>query len=139
MIIFFLKLQPNNTQRSHFWSQIQAFSFFSKSFQILKFQGADFKYNNSLLKFLEKHTQVRNFWLKIKTFSFSKVLFPNMRIFFFEIPAKKSHIRNFCSKIEKFSFSLNFLKIGKFDGADFKHDNSFFQILASTCPDKIRK
>ena len=34
-----------------------------------KFEGADFKYDNSFLKFQPKNTQIRHFWSQIQAFS----------------------------------------------------------------------
>ena len=53
--IVFLKFQPKSTQMRHFWSQIQAFLLFCKIQQLDKFEGADFKYDNSFLKFQVKN------------------------------------------------------------------------------------
>ena len=40
----------------YFHSQIYAFSLFHEIFHVDKFEGADFKYDNSLLKFYPKNT-----------------------------------------------------------------------------------
>ena len=60
MTIVFLKFQLKNTQIRNFLSQIQAFLFFREILQLEKFEGADFKYENSFF---------RNSSPKILTFS----------------------------------------------------------------------
>ena len=75
MAIFFLTLLPKTTQIRHFWSQIQAFSFFDEILQLAKFEGADFKSIDIISKFQSqnifvKNTQVRHFWSQIKEFLF---------------------------------------------------------------------
>ena len=40
----------------HFWSQIQAFSLFQEVLQLVKFEGAGFKYSGTILKFQPKNT-----------------------------------------------------------------------------------
>ena len=97
----FLKFQPKNTQITHFWSQIQAFSLFHDILQLDKFKGADFKYDNNFFKilaskypktaFLLKNIQMRHFGPKFQHFCFftkccnqinSKVLIANMTTIF---------------------------------------------------------
>ena len=70
MTIVFLKFQLKNTQIRHFWSQIQAFSLFHDILQLEKFEGADFKYDNSFIKFQPKNTQIRHFWSQMQPFLF---------------------------------------------------------------------
>ena len=72
----------------------------SKNLQLDKFEGADFKYDNSFLKqkcpnqaFLVKNTQIIHFWFQIYAF-----------LFFCEI-----------------------LQLDKFEVADFKYDNIVFK------------
>ena len=92
MAIVFLKFLPKNTQTKFFWSkntqirhfqfQIQAFLFFYKSLQIDKYEGADFKYDNSFITvlaknqsnkgFLVKNTQIQAFFIH-KTLQLDKV------------------------------------------------------------------
>ena len=90
----------------YFWSQIQAFLYFSKFLQLEKPEGADFKSDNSFFKilaqkylheaFLVKNTQVKH------------VLSPKVRYFL---------------------FFRQILQLDKFEGADFKYDNSFLKLL----------
>ena len=56
MTIVVLKFLAQNNQIRHFWSQIQAFLFFYKILQSDIFEGVDFKYSNSFLKFQSKDT-----------------------------------------------------------------------------------
>ena len=51
MTTIFFKFSPNNTQITHFWVQIYAFLFFCQIFQVDKFKGIDFKYDNTVFKF----------------------------------------------------------------------------------------
>ena len=45
------EFQPKNTQIKRFWSQIWKFLFIREILQIDQFEGADFKYDESFLKF----------------------------------------------------------------------------------------
>ena len=75
MTTVLIKFWPKNTQIRHLQSLIYAFSLFHKILQIDRFEGADFKYDNSFLKFLPKNTQIRHFWSQIQAFSlFHKIL-----------------------------------------------------------------
>ena len=74
--------------------------------QLDKFVRADFKYENSFLKFKPKNTQIKYFgWERIRFFF----------LFFF-----------FCK----------ILKLEKFECADLKYDNSFFKIQSKKYPNK---
>ena len=65
---YFLKNLPKDTLIRHFQSQIQAFLFFRKVFQIDKFEGANSKYENSFLKFQPKNIKIKHFLSQIQTF-----------------------------------------------------------------------
>ena len=79
MTIVFLKFLPQkypykaylvkNTQINYFGSQIQRFLFLHKVLQLHLFEGGDFKYDNSFLKFQPKSTQITHFWSQIQAFS----------------------------------------------------------------------
>ena len=70
--------------------------------QLEKFEGADFKYDNSIFKILaQKYPN--------KTFS-----------------VKNIQIRHFWSQTLAFLLLHEHFQINKFEGADFKYDNSFF-------------
>ena len=112
MTIVFLKSLPKNTQIRHFWSQIQVFLFFRKILQLDKFEGADFKYDNSIFKILAQK-------------------YPNKAFL-----VKNTQIRHFWSQIQVFLFFRKILQLDKFEGADFKYDNSIFKILAQKYPNK---
>ena len=43
---------------------------------------------------------------------------------------------HFCSQILAFLFLRKILELGKFEGANFKYDNSIFKILAEKYPNK---
>ena len=58
-----------NTPKQHFWSQIQIFLFLNKNLQLDKFEGVDFKYDNSFLKFQPKNNKIRHFWSQNQAFS----------------------------------------------------------------------
>ena len=49
-------------------SQLWAFLFLPKVLQLDTFEGADFKYDNIILKFQCKNTQIRHFWSQNKGF-----------------------------------------------------------------------
>ena len=91
-----------NTQKQHFWSQIQTFLFLHKILQLDKFENVGFKYDNSSLKFQPENTQIRHFW----------------------------------SRTQVFLFFRKMLQVDKFEGADFKYDNSFSKIFAQKYPNK---
>ena len=112
MTIVFLKSLPKNTQIRHFWSQIQVFLFFRKILQLDKFEGADFKYDNSIFKILAQK-------------------YPNKAFL-----VKNTQIRHFWSQIQVFLFFRKISQLDKFEGADFKYDNSIFKILAQKYPNK---
>ena len=59
-----------NTQKQHFWSQIQTFLFLHKFLQLDKFENVGFKYDNSSLKFQPENTQIRHFWSRTQVFLF---------------------------------------------------------------------
>ena len=74
-----------NTQISYFSSQILAFLLSREILQIDKFEGADFKYDDTFFQifaqkhqnkaFLVKNTQIRHFWSQIQaTFFLYKIL-----------------------------------------------------------------
>ena len=112
MTIVFLKSLPKNTQIRHFWSQIQVFLFFRKILQLDKFEGADFKYDNSIFKIVGEKYPIKAFLVK------------------------NTQIRHFWSQIQVFLFFRKILQLDKFEGADFKYDNSIFKILAQKYPNK---
>ena len=60
-----------NTQKWHFWSQIQAFLFLHKILELGKLEGTDFKYVNSFFKILAQKYPNKAF------------LVPNLVIFLF--------------------------------------------------------
>ena len=86
------QFQSKNTQIRHFWSQIQAFSFFRKILQLGRFEGADFNYGNtflenSSLKILEEGIFSSrfghfDFFTKFDNQKNSRVPISNMTIFF---------------------------------------------------------
>ena len=136
------KLFSNSTAKIHksriFGLQFRHFCFFCEIFQIDKFEGADFKSDNSLFKvlfqkypnktFSVKNTQITHFRSKMQAFSlfhdvlrldnFEGVDFKYENICF-HIPAQKYPITHFTSQIQ------TNLQLDKFEDADFKYDNSF--------------
>ena len=54
----------------HFCIAINALLIFEKILQVDKFKGADFKYDNSVLKFWPKYTKTRSFCCQILAFLF---------------------------------------------------------------------
>ena len=107
-----------NTLIRHFLSQIQAFLFLHKMLQLDKFEGIDFKYHNSFLKFQRKNTQVRYFWCQNQAFLFPKILqlhkledadFKYGNIVF-KLQPKDSQSGIFCTKFRHFCFFVKFCK-----------------------------
>ena len=54
-----------NTQISYFSSQILAFLLSREILQIDKFEGADFKYDDTFFQIFAQNTKIRRFWSKI--------------------------------------------------------------------------
>ena len=55
------KTAAQNTQIGHLWFQILEFLFLRETLQLDKFEGVNFKYENSFFKFLSKITQKKDF------------------------------------------------------------------------------
>ena len=145
MLQQFSKFLLKNMQMRHFLSQIQPFLFLCKILQIYKFEGADFKYDNSLFlilalkypnkAFLIKNTQQGIFSPNLCIFVFSQ----NLQIYKFEgadfkydnsflkFQPKSTQIRHFGSQIQTFSFFHKILQLGKFKCGDFKYDKIVFK------------
>ena len=70
MTILFKNSNKKSTKIRHFLSQIYVLLFLFKVFQFEKFEGSDFKYENSYLKFYQKHPN-------------NAFLVPNLRSFVF--------------------------------------------------------
>ena len=101
-----------------------------------KFEGADLKYDNSLLKFQPKNNQIRHFWFQIQAFLFFRKI---LQLDKFEGADFKydNIVFTFQPKIRKsgiFVFFREILQIDKFEGADFNYDNSSSNILAPKYP-----
>ena len=62
------------------------------------------------------------------------VLISNMTIVFLKFLPKNTQGRHFLSQIQAFSLFQDILQLDKFEGADFKLDNIFFQIPAQKYP-----
>ena len=113
-----------------------------------KFQGADFKYDNSFFNilaqkypnkaFLLKNTQIRHFQSQIQAFLFFREIlllgkfegadfkYDNI---VFKFQPQNTQIRHFWSQIQAFLFFREILQTDKSEGAGFKYDNSFLKIL----------
>ena len=63
-----------------------------------------------------------------------RVLISNMTIVFLKFLPKNTQGRHFLSQIQAFSLFQDILQLDKFEGADFKFDNIFFQIPAQKYP-----
>ena len=81
--------QPKNTQIRNFWSQLQAFLFFHEILQLDKFEGADFKCDNSC------------FEIPIQQDRFKDFKYDNS---IFKLQPKNTQIRHFCPQIQEFLF-----------------------------------
>ena len=127
-----------------FGPKFRHFCFFREILEIDKFEGADFKSDNSSFnilaqkypnkEFFVKNIKIRHFWSQNQSFSFLqfcsstnlKVLISNMTIVFLKFQPKNTQIRHFWSKIQAFSLFHHNLQLDKFKGADFKYDISIF-------------
>ena len=69
-IIFFIILACGYPNEAFSVANLGIFTFFHESLQLDKSKGADFKYDNMVLKFHLKNTQVRYFWSQIQFFLF---------------------------------------------------------------------
>ena len=106
-IVFFNVFAQRYPNMAHFDQILRAF-IFPRILQIYKFEGADFKYGNSFLKFQPKNTKIKHFWSRIQLFSF---LCENLQIGKFEgadfkydnsvlkFQHKHTQIRHFWSKM----------------------------------------
>ena len=86
-----------NSQIRHFWSQIQAFLYFSEILQLDKCEGVDFKYYNVAFKSQPKIPKLHIFGPNLDIFVFSRnfcnqknsrVLISNMAILFSDFSPK---------------------------------------------------
>ena len=116
MTITFSNFSPKITKIRCFWFQIWGFLFLHQTLQSGKFQGADFKYDNSFSKIVPKHPN-KVFAPKFKSFYFCRKRFSLWRIreCLYQIWQKFSskfwlntQMRYFWSQISSFfSFTLN--------------------------------
>ena len=78
----------------HFWPKL-GFFFFLKIFQLDKFEGADFKYDNTVLTWQSKLTQISIFGFKFKYFCFFRKILQLDKFegadfnYSFQIPSQK--------------------------------------------------
>ena len=110
--------------------------FLRKILQLDKFEGANFRYENSFLKFQPENTQIRHFWSKMQAFSlFHEILqlgksegadskYDNI---IFKFQPKTTQVRLFWSQIQVFLVLRKVLQLDKFVDADLNYDDSFFK------------
>ena len=131
--IFFLKLQPKITQIRYFWSQIQASVIFHEILQLDKFEEADFKYHHSFFR------------IPVQKYLNHALLVANLRIFVFlhqTLQQDKFDDFKYNNNIFKLHHCANqaflfpnlrifilhqALQLNKFEGVNFKYDNSFLE------------
>ena len=110
--------------------------FVPKALQLDKFEGGDLKFDNSFLKFLPKNTQIRRFFLKLRHFCFFKkfcnltnltVLFQIWQRFFKILAQKYPNNPFLVPNLRLLFFFWKILQIDKFQGVDFKYDNSLWK------------
>ena len=127
---------------THFWFHIQPFLLFFQIFQLDIFEGVNFRYNNTPLKFKLQNNKISHFCSQIKAFQF----FPQIlqidkfqgadlkydNSIFNILPqkytnkahlAKNTQIGHFWSQIFAFLFFLQTFPLGKFEGVDFKYSD----------------
>ena len=63
MTTVFKILAQNYTNKAFLVTNLGIFVF-RKILQLDKFEGADFKYDNTFFKFQSKNTQIRHFWFQ---------------------------------------------------------------------------
>ena len=127
---------PKSTQIRPFWFRIETFSFFHKVLQLGRFEGDDFIYNNIIFKFQSQNTQISHFWSQIWWFLLLHQILQQYKFKdtdfnyknFFWILAQKYSNKTLLTKPRSLFF-CKILLLDKFEGADFKYKNSFFQIL----------
>ena len=110
--------------------------FFSQILQLDKFEGAHFKYKNTVFKFSSKTPKSGIFATKFRHFSFflkfqgADLKYDNS--IFNILPqkytnkahlAKNTQIGHFWSQIFAFLFFLQTFPLGKFEGVDFKYSD----------------
>ena len=123
-----------NTQIWNFLSQILTFLFLRKILQLDKFEGIDFKCNNSFLKFCRKNTQTGIFGPKFRHCFFVKfykqtnlrVMISNVTIAFLILQPQNAKLWHLWCQIQAFGLFQNILQLDKFKGSDFKYDMKDF-------------
>ena len=110
LTIVFLKFLLKNTQIRHFWSQIQAFLFLHKILQFHQIEGADFKYDNSFLKFQPFLSQIQTFSLFHDILQFYKFQGADFKYdnIFSNFSRKIPESHNFGPKFRHFCFFAKF-------------------------------
>ena len=105
--------------------------FFGQILEFGKFEGANFKYNNSFLKSLGflVHNLGNFFLKKITKFEEFEVTDFKCDNRFSKFWLKNTQISQFWCQICAFLFFMRNLEF-EFHGADFKYDKRFFKILA---------
>ena len=88
------------------------FFFFCEILQVDKFEGVDFEYNNSFLKFYPKNTQIRHFWSQFCISTNLRVLISNMTIAFCNSSTKILKSGIFDPKFRHFCFFVTFCNLG---------------------------
>ena len=111
--------------------------FFGQILEFGKFEGANFKYNNSFLKSLGFLVHnLGNFLLKkITKFEEFEVTDFKCDNRFSKFWLKNTQISQFWCQICAFLFFMRNLEF-EFHGADFKYDKRFFKVLAQKYPNK---
>ena len=83
---------PKLNEEGIFDPEFYTIFFFGKILQLDKFEGVNFKYDNSFLKLLQKNNQIRQFWFHIWALLFSCITLKSDKFegadFFFKVLAK---------------------------------------------------
>ena len=136
-IIFFIILACGYPNEAFSVANLGIFTLFHEVLQLDKSKGADFKYDNIVLKFQLKNTQVRYFGPKSSFFCFfmklcnqtnSSLPIPNMATAFLKFQLKNTKMRHFQLQIQIFLLFHGILQLDKFKEDDLKYDNIVFKL-----------
>ena len=136
--IVFFRFQTSKSQIRHFWSQIQTYFVFCKTWQIDRFEAVDFKYDNSFLKILPPKYPNKGFlvpyldiFVLFKKFCHQTILsllISSRAIVILNFQRKTTQVKQFWLQIYTFLFFFyKILLLGEFEGVDLKQENSFFK------------
>ena len=106
-----------------------------------KLKCADFKYDNTNLKFQPKNTKIRHIWSQIQAFLFFHKIVQLRKIegtdfkrdkIIFKFQPRNIQVNHFLIQIKVFLFLHEIMQLEEFKSTDFSHDNSIFKFQTKT-------